>query len=232
MRRRLALALSALLILAVPIVLVGNTLLVLVNPWFVHAQYAIPGFPDDDIGLSDDERTDLAVTGIRSIRPGSEGTELLREARLPDGTPAFDEDEIRHMDDVRALVRGTLIAWAIALVLGLGALLALRRIDGPSPLRLPWTPALGPVGTALVGGAYLTIAAMALAGLVMLIDFDFFFDDLFHGLFFEGDSWQFDDEDTLLQLYPEFFWGVAGATLAALVVLQAAAVIGVARKRG
>jgi hypothetical protein len=224
MRRRLALALSALIVVAVPVVLVGNTLLVLVNPWFVHAQYAVPGFPDDSRGLSDGERTELAVTGIRSIRPGSGGVELLREARLPSGGPAFEEREIQHMEDVRRLVAGSLIAWAIALVLGVGAVLALRRINGPPAFRLPWTHARGPVRRALVGGAYLTIAAMALAGLVMLVDFDLFFDG-FHGVFFEGDSWQFDDGDTLLQLYPDFFWGVAGGTMAALVTLQAAALI-------
>src|SRR5512134_3218871 len=150
MRRRLVLALSAVIVVAVPVVLVGNTLLILVNPWFVHAQYAVPGFPDDSRGLSDGERTDLAVTGIRSIRPGSGGVELLREARLPGGGPAFEEREIEHMEDVRGLVGGALIAWAVALVIGLAAVLALRRIDGPPAFRLPWTRAPDPVGRALI----------------------------------------------------------------------------------
>jgi integral membrane protein (TIGR01906 family) len=219
-RPKLALALSALIVAAVPAILIGNTLWVLMNPWFVHAEYSVPGFPADSHGLSDQERTDLAVTGIRSIRPGSDGVELLREARLPSGDPAFEEREIQHMGDVRALVGGLLTVWAIALVLAVAAVLGLRRLGAP-----------GSVGRALVTGAFLTVAAMALAGLIMLINFEFFFDG-FHGVFFEGDTWQFDSSFLLRQLYPDFFWGVAGGTMAALVMLQAVALVAGFRQRG
>ena len=146
MRRKLALALSALIVAAVPAILIGNTLWVLMNPWFVHAQYAVPGFPADSHGLGDHERTDLAVTGIRSIRPGSDGVELLREARLPSGSPAFEEREIQHMGDVRGLVAGFLTVWAVALVLTVAAALGLRQLGTP-----------GSVGSALVAGAFLKI---------------------------------------------------------------------------
>ena len=84
MRLRFATVLSVLIIAVVPVVLIGNALWVLVNPWLVHAEYALPGFPDDDFDLSDQERTDLAVTGVRSIRPGGDGVEQLRQARLPE----------------------------------------------------------------------------------------------------------------------------------------------------
>ena len=219
MRCRLAVALSALIVAAVPVVLIGNTLWVLINPWFVHAQYSLPGFPADSYGLSDQERTDLAVSGIRSIRPGSDGVELLREARLPSGDPAFEEREIQHMEDVRDLVAGFLTAWAIALALGVAAALGLRRLG-----------ARGSAGRALVRGAILTVAAMAPVGLIMLLNFEFFFDG-FHGLFFEGDSWRFSSNYTLRLLYPDFFWGVAAGTMAALVVLQAVALIAGFRRR-
>lgn len=220
MRHRLAIALSALIVAAVPAVLIGNPLWVLVNPWFVHAQYAVPGFPDDSLGLSDEERTDLAVTGIRSIQPGSDGVELLHDARLPSGAPAFVQREIQHMEDVRGVVAGFLIVWAIALVFAVSAALALRRLGAP-----------GSVERALVIGAYLTIAAIALVGLIMLVNFDLFFDG-FHGLFFEGDSWRFDSSYTVRQLYPYFFWGVAGGTITVLVVLQAVALVAGVRRWG
>jgi integral membrane protein (TIGR01906 family) len=200
-----------LIVAAVPAILVGNTLWVLINPWFVHAQYAVPGFPDSH-RLSDQERTDLAVRGIRSIRPGSTGTEL-REARLSSGDRAFEEREIQHMADVRGLVSGFLTAWAIALVLAVAAALGLRRLGATRSVR-----------RALVAGALLTIAAMGLVGLIMLINFEFFFDG-FHGAFFEGESWRFNSSYVLRQLYPDFFWGVAGGTMAALVVLQALALL-------
>jgi integral membrane protein (TIGR01906 family) len=220
MRRKLSLVLSALIVAAVPAILVGNTLWAVNNPWFVHAQYAIPGFPDDSHDLSDRERTDLAVTGIRSIRPGSDGVELLRDARLPSGEQAFEEREIQHMEDVRGVVAGFLTAWGIALVLAVAAALGLRRLGAP-----------GSVGRALVAGAFLTIAAMASAALILLVNFEFFFDG-FHGAFFEGESWRFNGSYTLRQLYPDFFWSVAAGTMVALVVLQAVALFAGFRQPG
>src|SRR5215218_3679225 len=109
----MATALLALIIAAIPIILIGNTLWLLMNPWFVEAQYSLPGFPSDSQGPSDQARTDLATTGIRSIRPSSDGVELLREARLPNGEPAFEEREVDHMEDVRGVVAAFLMAWAI-----------------------------------------------------------------------------------------------------------------------
>ncbi len=219
MTDRVAIALSALLIAAVPVMLIGNTLWVLTGSWLIEAEYALPGFPADAEGLGEGERKDLAVLGIDAIRPFGEGTALLREARLPDGEPAFTEREISHMQDVRSLVAGVLIAWAIALAAGLAAALGLRR-----------RPESGLGGRALVTGAWLTLGAMAVIGVVMLIDFEFFFDG-FHGIFFEGDSWRFNDAYTLRRIYPDFFWGAAGGAMAVLVGAQAGALI-VGLRRG
>ncbi len=72
---------------------------------------------------------------------------------------------------------------------------------------------------------------MALVGLIMLINFEFFFDG-FHGVFFEGDSWRFNSSYLLRQLYPDFFWGVAGGAMAALVTLQAVALVAGFGQRG
>ncbi len=209
MRPKLAAVLAALIVAAVPAVLIGNALWVMVNPWLVHAQYAIPGFPDDAFGLSDAERTDLALTGVDSIRPGTEGVELLREARLPSGGEAFDQREIDHMQDVRGLMAAFFILWAAALALGIAAALALRRLGSGRRISV-----------ALKRGAVLTLAVMAAAGLVMLVDFEFFFDG-FHGIFFEDETWEFNETYLLRQIYPDFFWGVAGAAIAAAVALQA-----------
>ena len=203
---------------AVPIVLLGNALWLLVNPWLVDVQYALPGFPDEP-ALSDAARKDLAVTGIDSVRPWGAGAELLREARLPSGDPAFTEREVQHMEDVRGLLAAFLTAWAISLGLAVAGAVALRRIGEP-----------GSVERALARGAIVSLGAMALIGLVMLVNFEFFFDG-FHGIFFEGDSWRFNESYTLRQLYPDYFWAVAGGGAAALVLLQAAAVLVAVRRR-
>lgn len=213
MPRNVATALSVMLIVALPLVLVGNAVWLLLNSWFIEIQYALPGFPVDPEGVQDPERTDLAKTGIRAIRPGSEGVALLEEARLANGAPAFEPREIRHMADVRGLISALLIAWGVALACTVAAGLALRRLGAPSA-----------VGRALSRGAVLTVASMALLGALMAIAFETFF-DAFHGIFFADGTWQFKDRFTLRQLYPDAFWGIAGGTVAALVLLQAIAIL-------
>lgn len=217
---KVATALAAVLVVAVPVILVGNAVWLLLGPWFVEFQYALPGFPADPAGLGDPQRAELAKTGVGAVRPIGEGVELLREARLPGGEPAFDEREVSHMADVRGVMAGLLIVWGIALACAVAAGLALRRLGQPGSAR-----------RALCRGALLTVAGMALLGVFMAVAFDTFF-DAFHGLLFEDGTWRFDDSATLRRLYPDAFWGVAGATVAVLVLAQAAALLAGLRDAG
>jgi len=207
--------------MALPFVLVGNALLVLAQPWLVDAQYALPGFPEPLIELSGEQRADLAATGVRSISPWEgEGIDLLREARLPSGDPAFDAREVAHMSDVRGVVSGFMIAWLVGVASLVASALALRgagAADGLMRRALGW-------------GASATLAGFAALGLFMLVDFDAFFTG-FHGVFFEGDSWRFASGDTLRSLYPDEFWGVAAGVAAGLIVLQAGVVLWRSRAR-
>lgn len=212
-------ALSVLLAVAVPVVVLGNSLWILVNPWLVHAEYAIPGFPETAV-LSDSDRTDLALAGIESVRPGGEGVEPLREERTSGGDPVFEPREVTHMQDVRDLLGDFLIAWVVALVISALAAIGLRRGGEP-----------GAVGRALGAGALGTLIVTGIVALAMAVDFEVFFDG-FHDVFFEGDSWRFNETYVLRALYPDFFWGVAGAILAALVLVQALALALVTRNAG
>ena len=155
---------------------------------------------------------------MRSISPwNGDGVELLRAARLPDGAPAFDAREIAHMSDVRGVVRGFMVAWLAGVVALVAGALALR--GSPPALR-----------RALTRGSLATLVLFAALGLLMLVGFDSFFTG-FHGLFFEGDSWRFADGSTLLSLYPDAFWSVAGGAAAVLVLAQAGLVLWFARAR-
>lgn len=197
-----------------PFVFVGNALLVLAQPWMVDAQYALPGFPEPLIELSGDQRSDLAATGVRSISPWrGGGIDLLREARLPGGGPAFDEREVAHMSDVRGVVSGFMVAWLAGVAVLLAAGLTLRGRGSGTLMR-----------RALGWGAVATLAGFAALGLYMLADFDGFF-TAFHGVFFEGDSWRFASDDTLRSLYPDEFWGAAAGGAAGLIVAQAGVVL-------
>jgi hypothetical protein len=45
-------------------VLLGNGLWLLTNGWYVHAEYARPGFPDDRYGFTGEQRTAIALAAI------------------------------------------------------------------------------------------------------------------------------------------------------------------------
>lgn len=219
MDRPIVALLKALVMVAVPLLLVGNMLWVLAQPWLVPALYALPGIPDPMTGVSIREQADLAVAGVRAIQPAGDGVGILREARLPDGSLAFVPREVTHMDDVRSVVGAFVGAWALAVVAIVAAVLTSRRTSGRGRI-LRW----------LARGAWVTLAAMIVLGVGMLVAFDAFF-VAFHGVFFEGGSWRFGPDSTLLKLYPEAFWSLAGGLAVALVVVQALALVLLARRR-
>ena len=201
--------LIAVIAAAVPLVILGNALIVLLIPWFADLQYALPGFPDDPFGLAGGDRASLGATGIRSIWPIGPGTDLLVDARLPDGSMAFGPVEMRHMGDVRGLVQGCFALWLISLAVGAVAASRLRRAGRSDAVR-----------RGLRLGSAITIGAMALIGVAMLVSFDAIFDG-FHEIFFEPGTWTFGDDETLRRLYPDAFWAIASGLLAGLALTQA-----------
>jgi integral membrane protein (TIGR01906 family) len=204
-------AATALVAALVPLVLVANGVQLIAHDWFVRFEYDRSGFPADPYGLSTGERTELAFVGLHSVQPtNGEGIDLLRRARLPSGKPAFDGRELSHMRDVRRLLQELYAAHLIALAVI--AVLAFRaRATAARGLR--W----GAVATLVLGAA---------TAATTLIDVDAYLTG-FHGVFFEGGTWRFAEEDTLRRLYPDRFWEdtatllTVGAVGQALVLLAA-----------
>src|SRR5262245_46407878 len=127
MSPRLQTAIVVTIAVLTPVLFVGNGLYLLTHEWFVRAEYARPGFPDDEFGMTTAERTRLAVVGLDSILPWNrDGIDLLREARFADGSAAFDDHAFRHMSDVRRLLAILLALHAVMLV-ALVVLAAIRR---------------------------------------------------------------------------------------------------------
>lgn len=197
---------------ATPGILIVNGLRVTAHDWIVTFEYGRDGFPADRQGLARADRTALALTGLAAIRPGTAGMELLRRASLPDGSPAFNEREVAHMDDVRAVFARLLRAQLVSVVLVLALAAGLWRGRGR------WV-----VPTGLLAGSLATLAIAALAIPVVLLGFEGFFERL-HGVFFAGDSWRFPTSDTLIRLYPDRFWEDVSQIVAALTLLQAAVI--------
>lgn len=214
--RVLAIVAVVAIALVTPGILVVNGLRVVARDWIVRFEYGRDGFPADRGGLTRDQRTALALTGLDAIRPGGDGVALLRRASLPDGSPAFNEREVAHMDDVRAVFGRALRAQLVVLAALLAGSVLLRR----TMLR-----AVVPLG--LLAGALTTLAVALLAIPVILLGFDGFF-TRFHGVFFEGDTWRFPSTDTLIRLYPERFWEDVAQLVAGLTLLQAILLVPVA----
>jgi len=198
----------AIAVLVTPI-LVVNAFRVLATGTFVRAELGRDGFPPDRYGFTTDQRKQLALLGLRSIQPGSDGIVLLEQARLPNGSPAFGLRELTHMRDVRRLfgiaLRGQLIALVAIGALALG--LARTRFRAVVPLGL-------------LAGGIATLAIAALAVPLILLGFDGFF-VRFHEVFFSGDSWRFNNADTLIRIYPEQFWQDVSRLAAGIAVAQA-----------
>ncbi len=198
----------AIAVLVTPI-LVVNAFRVLATGTFVRAELGRDGFPVDRYGFTTDQRKQLALLGLRSIQPGSDGIVLLERARLPNGSPAFGLRELTHMRDVRRLfgiaLRGQLIVLVAIGALALG--LARTRFRAVVPLGL-------------LAGGIATLAIAALAVPLILLGFDGFF-VRFHEVFFSGDSWRFNNADTLIRIYPEQFWQDVSRLAAGIAVAQA-----------
>jgi len=211
MRRILTTLLTFLIALLVPALLVVNGVRVLANDWYIHFAYARPGFPPDVNGLTTDQRAELALTGLHSVLPQHvEGIDLLRQARLPDGSPAFNERELRHMHDVRALI-GQLYPLHLAIAAAVVGLAIAFGRSGQTKRIVPG---------ALRAGAILTLGLAAALMIYIVVNFRTFFTQ-FHQVFFEGETWLFQFTDTLIRLYPIPFWSDAAALIGGATVVQA-----------
>ena len=208
-----AAALVVAIAVSVTPILVVNAFRVLATGTFVRAELGRDGFPPDGYGFTTDQRKELALLGLRSIEPGSDGIVLLERARLPNGSPAFGFRELTHMRDVRRLfgiaLRGQLIALVVIAALALG--LARTRFRTVVPLGL-------------LAGAVATLAIAVLAVPLILLGFDGFF-VRFHEIFFSGDSWRFNNADTLIRIYPEQFWQDVSRLAAGIAVAQAVVLV-------
>jgi integral membrane protein (TIGR01906 family) len=202
--------------LAVPFLLVVANIRIVANPWFIQSEYGRPGFPADAYGFTLAQRTSLAMAGLYSVVPEGAGLIELEQAKLPDGEPAFNAREIKHMQDVRVLMA---TVFPLALIIG-SALIILAIVFRTSPAY----HAVVPQG--LRAGSVLTL--ILLAGLIayILINFDAFFLQ-FHQLFFEGDTFAFRYDDTLIRLYPEQLWNDAAILIGVLTGVMALVLLAV-----
>jgi len=199
------------LTLITPIILVLGAVLIMLTPLFIRTEYKLPNFPADKYGFSVDERLYWAEIS-RSYLVRDLPDDYLSEFQLEDGTPLYNERELRHMLDVKSVISVTQQVFYLAL--GVFALIAVWafRCDIGDGFR-----------AALSRGGWLTVGLLMAMIAAVLLNFDAFF-VAFHRVFFEGETWLFSYSDTLIRLFPIRFWQdafilVGGLTLGVGAVL-------------
>ncbi len=199
---------TALVTLLLPVALVLAAVRLLLTPVFIQIEYRLPLFPPDPYGFTTAERLHWAELARQYLLNDADAS-FVAELRFDDHRPVFNAREVRHLEDVKAVVQAALrvgaAAWAVLVIAGLVA----WRQGGAV-----WNA----YGRAVARGGWLTIFTMLAIVVAVVVAFGPFF-VFFHRLFFEGDSWLFPMSDTLIRLFPERFWIDAFLAVAGLSAL-------------
>jgi integral membrane protein (TIGR01906 family) len=197
--------------LFIPFILLLLAIRLLFSPLFVPIEYRMPGFPPDLYGFTTEERIHWAGVSLDYLYNDA-GIEFLADQRLSDGSPLYNERELKHMEDVKILFQQMNIVRTILLI----ALLAIGI----------WCWRLLALETFVRGlgqGGRLTIILILSILVFVAISFRQLF-TIFHQIFFEGDTWLFNYSDTLIRLFPMRLWqdafiGVGIVTILGAVLL-------------
>lgn len=202
---------------ALPLVLIGANLDLLVNSgWIYSYNWWRNGIPEQT-GLGTDE-LDRASRTIKAYFNSPPSPELLdvRARSSESERSLYNDREVLHMRDVKTLVQGFWAAggWsatAIGVAFAAG-LMATRRRSWRALARAVRWSATG------------SVVAIVVIGAASLVNFSAVF-GLFHVLSFTNDLWQLSSEsDYLLIMFPQRFWLEATLLLGALMVAEFAGV--------
>src|SRR5574340_124092 len=184
---------QALIVLAIPLVLILTGLRVFFTTPFVYVEYNLPGFPEDPYGFAKEERIQWAKYALNYLNNDA-GIEYLGDLRFTDGTPVFNERELSHMVDVKIFFQNAMRLWlGLVIFLAAAGLIAWRARGS----KYFWR-------AASVGG-WLTLGLVGLLMVTIFLNFSQLF-TIFHQLFFEGNTWLFYYSDTLIRLFPMRLW--------------------------
>jgi len=192
----------------IPVILVLTSVRLMMSSTFVRFNYALPGFPRDQYGFTQEDRLQHAPIALEYLLNDA-GIEFLGDQQFEDGTPVYNARELGHMVDVKQITRAALNVWRLGLVAAIVTSVLLWRFASSQYL---WE--------ALQGGAKLTALVMLILLVGLIVAFSVLF-VAFHEVFFDPNTWTFLFSDTLIRLFPERFWQVAFTTLGVATLIQA-----------
>ena len=179
--------------LITPLILVLGAVRLLLTPIFIQTEYKLPQFPPDRYGFSLEERLYWAeISRVYLVRDVPQ--KYLNGFQLEDGIPIYNERELRHMQDVKAVI--AVAQQVLLFVAGVFVLIIVWAYRSDSRESL---------FSALSRGGWLTVGLIAAMIAAVFLNFNAFF-VAFHRVFFEGETWIFSYSDTLIRLFPIRFW--------------------------
>jgi integral membrane protein (TIGR01906 family) len=176
-----------------PPILLMMSIRLMISPTFARVEYQMPQFPDDPFGFTFEDRLRWSEPAIEYL-VNVEDITFLSKLEFDNGERVFNDRELSHMQDVKAVVTGMRVALAVCMVVLLGVtFFAVRKGSKTAVLsfyrRGAW---------ALLGLIFAVLLFVALS-----------FNNLFtwfHHVFFTSGTWQFFTSDTLIRLFPMRFW--------------------------
>lgn len=207
------------LLITMPFFLLMESVLIVFNPWYLGFEYNLSNFPEDPYGFSKAERLDYGSKSLLYITRNYSDS-FMEELSLSDGSPLYNERELSHMSDVQEVFQKAKLAWLCLIILYLGLFFLIAKHPDSLPAFC----------TALKRGSIFTLLLMAVIFLLTIFAFDAMF-EAFHGLFFNGNSWLFFADDSLIRLYPEKLWVDAFAICGGLTAFFSLLIFFIANKQ-
>lgn len=196
---------QVLLAIFFPVVLLVLAVRAVTSPLFLWIEYNRPGFPGDGYGFSTDDRMTYGSYAVDYLSNWA-GPRYLGDLVHRSGDKLFKDGEVSHMADVKTVILSTFGAGTLLLILGVIAVLYLRKRSA------------GGVRRGLFAGSIVTLVLILGLGTLAFLGWQQFFTE-FHRIFFADGSWTFSLDDTLIRLFPGQFWMDAGIVIGGLVLL-------------
>lgn len=202
----------------IPFVVLMISIRLIIMPSYARFAYRLPDFPKDPYGFSAEDRLLWSEPSIKYL-VNNEDISYLSDLKFEDDEPVFNEREMSHMEDVKAVVTGMRVALSTLAAFVLLATMVASHSGNMTTLI-----------KGLHRGGWATIGLVFAILLFVALNFNSLF-TWFHQIFFESGTWQFHPSDTLIRLFPMRFWSDAFIFVGVQSLLYGGVLVLMTRKR-